>query len=354
MEGALQNRLGGMVRVQRHSSILGAVTAAAIVTLLSACSASGYGGASATIPGSGLSLNPRFSDLSRSGISPRYFGSSRVLRLLRHGVNPARSKKFKDLFVDDFNLNAVEIFANKSWTNAGSITSDIDGPDGNWVDAKGNLYVANYAGDSVTEYAPGSSSPSYIYGSDMLDPVAVTTDHSGNVYVGEYGGYDVLEFPQGSARLIAQCFPGGEVEGVALDKSGDVFVTYFTGTAGAITEYANGLEGCSGTTLGVSLKYPGGLVVDKNDNLVVCDQDANEVDIIAPPYGSVSGRLGSRYLDPFRVSIDKKNKRAYVANYGDYDVLVLSYPAGTTQATLNSSNGLSEPSSAVDSQNYSP
>jgi hypothetical protein len=43
-----------------------------------------------------------------------------------------------------------------------------------------------------------------------------------------------------------------------------------------------------------------------------------------------------------------------VGNYGGADVFVLSYPAGSVKATLNSSNGLSSPAAAVDSANYNP
>jgi hypothetical protein len=346
-------KIGGSLLVQKHSAILGAVTAAAAIALLSACSGAGSQGASSTIPGSGISQSLQRSDLSRAGISPKHLAAARLLKSLSHGVNPAKKKGAKDLFVSDFGTGAVEILANKTWTNTGSISSGIDGPDGNWVDKKGNLYVANYAGADITEYAKGSSSPKSTY-SGVEDPVAVTTDPSGNVYEGDYEGGYVSEFAQGSNSIIAQCSPGGDVEGVAVDKSGDVFVAYEATSGGKITEYTGGLSGCSGTALGVSLEFPGGMVLDKKGNLVICDQDAEAVDIIAPPYSSVTSTLGSGYSDPFHVTINKRNKQAYVANFGDEDVLVLSYPAGSVKATLNGSNGLSEPAAAVDSKNYNP
>lgn len=339
--------------MHKPSVILGAVTAAAAISLLAACSGAGSQGASSTIPGSGISQSLQRSDLSRAGISPKHLAEARLLKALGHGVSPAKKKSAGDLFVDDFGTGAVEILANKTWTNTGSISSGIDGPDGNWVDKKGNLYVANYGGADITEYAKGSSSPSSTY-SGVEDPVAVTTDSSGNVYEGDYEGGYVSEFAQGSNSIITQCSPGGSVEGVAVDKNGNVFVAYEASSGGKITEYTGGLSGCSGTVLGVSLEYPGGMVIDKKGNLVVCDQDAEAVDIIASPYSSVTGTLGSGYDDPFHVTINKKNKQAYVANYAGFDVFVLSYPAGAVKATLNTSNGLSSPAAAVDSQNYNP
>lgn len=340
--------------MQKYSAMLGVVTAGAAIALLSACSGAGSQGASSTIPGSGISQSLQRSDLSRAGISPKYLAEARLMKSLSRGVNPAKHKKAADLFVSDFGTGAVEILANKTWTNTGSISSGIDGPDGNWVDKKGNLYVANYAGADITEYAKGTTSPSFTYGG-VEDPVAVSTDSKGNVYEGDFEGSYVSEFAQGSSSIIAQCSPGGEVEGVAVDKSGDVFVAYYSSAEGGkIAEYTGGLSGCSATTLGVTVEFPGGMVLDKKGNLVICDQDADAVDIIAPPYSSVTKTLGSGYTDPFHVTINKKNKQAYVANYGGEDVLVLSYPAGSTKATLNSSNGLSIPAAAVDSSNFNP
>jgi hypothetical protein len=336
--------------------MLGAVTAAAAIALLSACSGAGSQGASSTIPGSGISQSLQRSDLSRAGISPKHLAEARLLKSLSHGVNLAIHKGAKDLFVSDccIGTGAVEILANKTWTDTGSITSGIDGPDGNWVDEKGNFYVANYDAADITEYATGSSSPSSTY-SGVEDPVAVTTDSSGNVYEGDYEGGYVTEFPQGSNSITAQCSPGGKVEGVAVDKSGDVFVAYEgTRGGGKLAEYAGGLSGCPRNIFGVILEYPAGMVFDNKGNIVVCDQDAEAVDIIAPPYSKVTSTLGSGYNDPFHVTINKKNKQAYVANYGGEDVFVLSYPAGSLTATLNASNGLSNPLSAVDSKNYNP
>jgi hypothetical protein len=342
--------------VQKHLAGLGAVTAA-VVALLSGCSAAGSPGASSTIPGSGIGQSALRAALSFAGISPKYLGEMRIPNALRHYASAARPKNAKDLLVGDFDYNAVEILANKTWKNRGSIYSGINGPLDNWVDNKGNLYVVNNTPDNITEYAPGSSSPSFTYSGGLNGPLMVTTDSSRNVYVNDNFGHHLDEFAQGKNTIIAQCFgPGdGNLEGIAVDRKGDVFLAYSSSSgSGGITEYIGGLSGCSGTTLGVTLDYPGGMILDNKGNLVVCDQNADTVDIIPPPYSRVTGTLGSGYNDPYRVTINKKNNRAYVVNMNDNDVLVLKYPSGTTEATLNSSNGLEYPFAAVDSQNYNP
>ena len=94
------------------------------------------------------------------------------------------------------------------------------------------------------------------------------------------------------------------------------------------------------------------MVLDKKSNIVICDQLAQQVDIIKPPYNSVSSTLGGGWSDPFHVTINKKNKQAYVADAGTGEVTVLSYPGGSTIATLGPGNNISDAYSAVDGQSF--
>jgi len=320
----------------------------AAVALLAACSG-GSQGTMSTIPGGVNSLG--HAKLSASGIATKYLGMAHYNPTHTHGIKAPRGAK--DLYVDDVGNNAVEILANNSWTNTGSITSSINGPDGNWADKKGNIYVANYAGPYVTEYNKAGSLI-YTYSSGVSDPVAVTTDRHGNVFEADFNGNYVTEFAQQSNTPVATCYPGGYAEGVAVDKHGNVFVAWTNFSIGVITEYAGGLSGCNGTNLSVPLEWVGGMVIDKHSNIVICDQIATTVDIIAPPYTTVSSTLGSGWVDPFHVTINKKNKQAYVADAGTGQVTVLTYPGGSTQAVLGSSNGISVGYSAVDGVNFVP
>ena len=88
-------------------------------------------------------------------------------------------------------------------------------------------------------------------------------------------------------------------------------MVYWNGSSGKITEYSGGLSGCSGTVLGATVAFPGGMVLDKNSNLVICDQNAEAVDIIKPPYSRISGTLGSGYSDPTTVT-DQQDEHAGV------------------------------------------
>jgi sugar lactone lactonase YvrE len=325
-------------------NIFGVAGATIAVALLAACSG-GAPGTGSTLP-TGASQNHVQNDLARSGVTPHFVGFQRVMHALH--VLPGKKKKGGDLFVDDFSLNAAVELANKTWTDVGSITSGMDGPDGNWVDKKGNLYVANYVNAEINEYAKNHTSPKYTY-SGVTDPVDVTTDAKGNVYEADFGGAYVTEFAQGGSET-AQCSTANDpAEGVVADKAGDIFVS----TENALVEFKGGLSGCSMTTLYGDLSFGGGLAMDTKGNILVCDQDFEVIDVFKAPYTSISSTFGSGYSDPFHITINKNNKQAYVTNYGA-SVFVMSYPSGSVQATLNSSNGLSSPLGAVDTANLNP
>lgn len=218
-----------------------------------------------------------------------------------------------------------------------------------WVDNKGNLYVANVTGPNVLEFKPGSSTPNCTYSSGLVDPINVTTDTAGNVYIADFNklqnpGY-VDEFPQCSNTMSKQWSVSSGPEGVAVDKSGDLFVAYFGSSGGNFEEFKGGSS--TPTPLGAFVGSPAGLILDNHSNLIADDQAGN-IDVIAPPYSSVT-TLESGLSDPFHVSLNKKETLLFNANAGAGTVTVYKYPAGTLVTTLGSSNGLSGAAGVSDS-----
>jgi DNA-binding beta-propeller fold protein YncE len=187
--------------------------------------------------------------------------------------------------------------------------------------------------------------------------VGVTTDKSGNVYEAAGSGY-VSEYAQGIQEATAMCSPGGHVQGVAVDRRGDVFVTnFFLASSGStIVEYEGGLElsHCNGTVLPMRFLDPAGIVIDQQGRLLVCDPERGVIDVIPHPYTSIAGTLGSGFLKPVTISVNKAGTQAYVADAELSRLFVLSYPGGSTIATLGRESGLITPAAAVSSQNYVP
>jgi hypothetical protein len=320
-----------------------------VMSSLVGCSAAqsqGYG-----LFGEGVTQIERVSaNDARSGRSARFLTLSRFSKFTMSNLKLAKDRRLRDLYVSDF--TKVALLKNGSYKQTGTLTKGLVSPDGDFVDAAGNFYVADYDGVDVQEYKPGGKSPWFTYKHGMIDPVDVSVDSHGNVYEADYDGWYVKEYAQRSNRVINSCSPGGGVQGVAVDANNDVFVDYNKGTfgSGRIAEYKSGLAGCRKIVFKVSLEFAGGMVLDAKGNLIVVDQNAPAVDIIAPPYSSITGTLGSGfYIAPFHVTLDKKNNLAFVADL--YDVFVVDYPSGSLAASLGGGNGFGAPAGAVDDPN---
>jgi hypothetical protein len=336
--------------------IFALTTAVATAGLLFGCSATGTPGVSSQ-PNLGLAPTDR-SGLALSESSAFSHALDRRQATLggRYARPHDNGKRAADLFVADVGDTAVDILGNGSWGKTGAITSGISDPDGIWVDDKGHLYVTSPTSSYIDEYrTKAGSSPIFTYSSGISDPIDVTTDRKGNVYEADNWGPYVAELGQKSNTVIATCTPGGNVEGVAIDKRGDVFVdSVVSGDSSKIVEYKGGLAGCNATPLPISLVFVGGMAIDKNNNLIVCDQYGPTVDVIDPPYRKINRTLGSGWGTPFHVRISQKNDEIYVSDPKNFDVSVLAYPSGSTIATLGSSNGIVSPAGAVDGQNFVP
>jgi DNA-binding beta-propeller fold protein YncE len=320
-----------------------ALAALAGLAVLAAGCSSGASSVPATTNGS-MSFSQK-AQLMRSGIDPK-------LATVRshHGVvTPMAKAGFSLLAVTDDDLNEVLLF-NKSYSQTGTISNGIDGPDGNWIDSKGNQYVAQFGALNVVEYtktgAQKNSAPKYTYSSGLTDPVGVTTDTSGNVYVADYGDGSasvVVEFPQGKNTASNSCSTGLANEGIVVDSSGNVFASGNNPNTGEgnLIEFKGGLKGCKATTLGVTFTFAGGLQMDKKGNLAACDQDVG-LDIIPSPYNSVKSTITGP-IDTFHDALTKNNKMVFIADPSSGEVFGYTYPKGKLTETLGSSQGIEYP-----------
>lgn len=351
------------MNLSRTIRVMAAILAAGAVA---GCSAGSQFAATAPpVPGAAGQAVTRGESVSRSGRP--VLGASRVRlpAILPTGIHAPRGRR--DLFVSL--PSDVLILRNGTWKNAGTISgSAMACPNGNWMDRKGNLYVSDYdcGGSNVPgiyEYKRGASQPSFVYSAGLSDPVNVTTDRRGNVYAMDFYGFSITEYPQGSNTPLHQCAPPNSaysyVIGAAVDRHGNVFVASTEGSAPWSTdlyEYVGGLQGCSATQLALFPGLPGGMILDKKGNLLVASQIDNVINVVPPPYTAVGSQIGA--VNPFMITLDRCNDRLYVTSW-DYDgapgsILIDAYPSGTNVVTLGASNGVANPSGAVDTLNYVP
>jgi hypothetical protein len=150
-----------------------------------------------------------------------------------HSANSAFAQAHDDakarkpiLYVADNANNQISVFhvnKMKSPQAFQVITNGIRGPQGITTDKAGNLYVANFIGDTVTIYAPGASAPKATLSNGINAPTDVRVDAFGNLYVSNSPGFGsqsfIDEFPPGSSTPSAQWFtPAGNqtISGFAL------------------------------------------------------------------------------------------------------------------------------------------
>ncbi len=265
-----------------------------------------------------------------SGVDSRFAGPSRLSsRFFSPQLAPRHHKKRieKDFFISDAGSN-VFVFKNSTYAKVGDITSGVSSSDGVWVDKKGNVYVANYS-LNVEEYKKGAGSPICTYTASLTDPINETTDSAGNVYITDYQGSAVREYAQCS-NTVKATFSISNPEGVAVDASGDVFVS----ANGQFTEFISGTPHLLGATVGASA----GLVLDKHGNLIADDQTGS-IDLIKPPYSSATV-LVSGLSDPFHCSLNSAENLLFNANNGSATVTVYSYPSGSLTHTITTADGI--------------
>jgi hypothetical protein len=295
--------------------------------------------------------------------SPAVQSGAGLASRLKETSGPAMGTLPHRLYVTDSRPNVVKILTNKTHKLVGTISTGILGPVGDWLDMNGNLYVANSLAPNVTEYAPNTTTPSFTYSQSMQVPQSVATDALGHVFEADLGAGStqghVNEYAQGSDTAIGSCsaglHSGGNtgVYGVAVDKNGDVFVSYgIPGSGGAgIDEYMGGLGSCNEQKLAITYSSPGGIAVDAANDLVVCDPLSSVVYIIPPPYISVPRTIGTGFSKPTEVTLSKDNTKAFVTDVGNQTVTIVNYQTGANITVLGTANGLSTPKGAVDGPN---
>jgi hypothetical protein len=253
----------------------------------------------------------------------------------RRGWLLPRARSGKQLvYVSDQYKDAVYIYpANESNpAPVGEITDGISTPDGLAVDAKGNLYVANAGGSTVTVYPPGKTDPSQSY-SPGQNPVDVLVGSDGTVYIaqGILGCECIDEYAAGSTNpklVIELDGTGGSPLFMALNSSNDLYVSLSNAT---VYEFAPGQT--SGTNLGLAgLLNARGLGFDPKGDLVVANDQLmsdDMVNIYKPGQTAVKKQVivGPQ---PFEVTFaGRGDKLMYVADVSyQYDGYVAILDAG--------------------------
>ena len=227
------------------------------------------------------------------------------------------------LYVANFDGNTVSRFAPGSVTPTATLTG-VQAPRALAFDANGNLYVANAtANGTVSKFAPGDTTPSATL-TGVRYPNALAFDDAGNLYVAN----DI------EVGTVSKFAPGGTTPGetltglngpvaLAFDSSGNLYVANFEGNT--ISRFAPGSTTPNDSIL--SVNNPTALAFDGAGNLYATSLLGGTISRFAPggttPDATLTGLQG-----PSAMAFDAAGN-LYVANYGG-DTVSRFAPGGTT------------------------
>ena len=224
------------------------------------------------------------------------------------------------------------------------------GPFGVAVDSSGNVYVTDQGNNRVQKFTstgtyisqlgcPSGACSAGSANGQFMGPFGVAVDSSGNVYVADYGNNRVEKFT-GTGTYLSQlgcptgaCSSGSgngqfnEPSGVAVDSSGNVYVTdfqnnrveKFTSTGLFVTKW-----GSLGSGDG-QFDAPYGVAVDGSGNVYVADFGNDRVEkftstgLFVTKWGSGPGSGNGQFDVPYGVAVDGSGN-VYVADSGNHRV----------------------------------
>jgi lysophospholipase L1-like esterase len=187
----------------------------------------------------------------------------------------------------------------------GNATNQLSNPMGVYVDASGNIYVADFSNHRIQKWAPGTFIATTVAGGNgrgsaanqLSSPNDVFVNASGNVYVADNKNYRIQKWAPGATSGTTVAGGGifltmSEPLHVFLDALGNIFASFNLNQS--IEKWVPGanigttVAGRNGSGSAANQFYdPSGLFVDATGNIYVSDSGNNRIQKWAP--GATSG-----------------------------------------------------------------
>ena len=157
----------------------------------------------------------------------------------------------------------------------------------------GNIWIANYGGDSMSLLGPGGQILSPAGGftnggpSGFSKPQGVAVGADGTVWIANFGNDSVTSYPQGNPALATSITAGGISKpfSVAVDDAGFIWVSNGAESpnAGSITKLNPDGTAVAGSPFKASgLRSPQGMAIDSGGNVWAANQFSNGVVQLKP------------------------------------------------------------------------
>lgn len=251
------------------------------------------------------------------------------------------------VYVSDKTHNIVAIFDGNG-KRVGTIgsTGGLNYPQNLFVDARGDLWVANQGDHDVLMFPPGSPYATVSLADHKNLPADVTICSDGTIFVANVfspdGGGDITVYKgitgdaiRGAARQAIRklTYAGSEFTGITCDAGGNVFATAVVGTFGSVVEFPSGQEAHAKQLPISSGGNLGGIKIDRAGNLLVDDPEGQvtEYTETGRPTG-VAIATGGWY----GIALDAAGTTLYGADAGAEQGIAVTFPGGVQERTFRS------------------
>ena len=206
---------------------------------------------------------------------------------------------------------------------------------GGAVAPNGNIWIANYGGNSMSLLGPGGQILSPAGGftnggsSGFSKPQGVAVGADGTVWIANFGNNSVTSYPQGNPQL-ATSFTGGGIYkpfSIVIDNQGYIWVSNNAEqtSPGTITKLApNGTPVAGSPFSPAGLRSAQGLAVDSGGNVWAANQFSNGV-VQLKPNGQAAAGSPYKHESLYRawgIAIDGKD-RVWVGGFGRPSIMEL-------------------------------
>ncbi len=233
-----------------------------------------------------------------------------------------------NLYVANYDGNTISKVT-PSGTVSTFVSSGLSEPVGLAFDASGNLYVANYESGTISKVTPAGTVSTFVSLGAEDRPSALAFDSTGNLYVSnDFINYTISKVTPGGTVSTFVSSGLDEPYGLAFDASGNLYVA----NAGnhTISKVTSG--GTVSTFVSSGLSNPWGLAFDASGNLDVANLSGT-VSKVTP--GGIVSTLVSGLSEPVGLAFDSSGA-LYISNLENTISKVAALPA-TTQVTIRSS-----------------
>ena len=223
--------------------------------------------------------------------------------------------------------------------------SELAAPYGVALDAAGNAWVTNEAGNSVVKVpslVPALATTKYAVGG-ILAPRGISIDRSGNVWVANTGGNNVVELSSAGALKSGTGYTAGGLASpvaIANDSAGNAWVANFSGNS--ITEL-----GSTGAAIGASpftgasaLSAPTAVALDSAGNVAVANAGTGQLCLFSNAAVVQQCVSDGRLLGATSVAVSTGGNIT-VAGSTSGPALIGSFTLGTNAGAVNSGSPVS-------------